>query len=64
MLRLTSDQWRVAGSLAVAIGLHVVGTILIPGYSSEFSIRAMLVLASLLAIASIGQTLEIGRAHV
>lgn len=59
MLRLTSDQWRVAGSLAVAIGLHVVGTILIPGYSSEFSIRAMLVLASLLAIASIGQTLVV-----
>lgn len=59
MLRLTSDQWRVAGSLAVAVGLHVVGTILIPGYSSEFSVRAMLVLASLLAIASIGQTLVV-----
>lgn len=59
MLRLTSDQWRVAGSLAVAVGLHVLGTVLIPGYSSEFSIRAMLVLASLLAIASIGQTLVV-----
>lgn len=59
MLRLTSDQWRVAGSLAVAVGLHLVGTILIPGYSSEFSVRAMLVLASLLAIASIGQTLVV-----
>lgn len=59
MPRWTSDQWRVAGSLAVAIGLHALGTILIPGYSSEFSIRAMLVLASLLAIASIGQTLVV-----
>ncbi len=59
MLRLTSDQWRVTGSLAVAVGLHVVGTVLIPGYSSEFSVRAMLVLASLLAIASIGQTLVV-----
>lgn len=59
MLRLTGDQWRVAGSLAVAVGLHAAGTILIPGYSSEFSIRAMLVLASLLAIASIGQTLVV-----
>ncbi|HWK63697.1 MAG TPA: ABC transporter permease [Rhizobiaceae bacterium] len=59
MPRLTGDQWRVAGSLAVAVGLHVLGTILIPGYSSEFSVRAMLVLASLLAIASIGQTLVV-----
>jgi ribose transport system permease protein len=59
MSRWTSDQWRVAGSLAVAVGLHVLGTVLIPGYSSEFSIRAMLVLASLLAIASIGQTLVV-----
>ncbi|PSJ65371.1 ABC transporter permease [Kumtagia ephedrae] len=59
MSRWTSDQWRVAGSLTVAVGLHVLGTVLIPGYSSEFSIRAMLVLASLLAIASIGQTLVV-----
>ncbi|MDW6024844.1 ABC transporter permease [Mesorhizobium sp. BAC0120] len=59
MLRLTGDQWRVVGSLAVAVGLHSAGTILIPGYSSEFSVRAMLVLASLLAIASIGQTLVV-----
>lgn len=59
MPRLSSDQWRVFGSLLVAVGLHLTGTILIPGYSSEFSIRAMLVLASLLAIASIGQTLVV-----
>jgi ribose transport system permease protein len=59
MVRLNSDQLRVAGSLVVAIGLHLAGTLLIEGYSSEFSIRAMLVLASLLAIASIGQTLVV-----
>src|SRR5690606_15026152 len=59
MSRLRGDQARVAGALLVALALHAAGTALIPGYSSEFSIRAMLVLASLLAIASIGQTLVI-----
>lgn len=57
--QLSGDQLRVLGALLVAVALHLTGTILIPGYSSEFSIRAMLVLASLLAIASIGQTLVI-----
>jgi len=59
MLRMTSDQARVFGALVVAVALHLTGTILIEGYSSEFSIRAMLVLGSLLAIASIGQTLVV-----
>jgi ribose transport system permease protein len=36
-----------------------VGSILIEGYSSEFTIRSMLVLASLLGVASIGQTLVV-----
>src|SRR5690606_14504682 len=57
--QLSGDQLRVLGALLVAVALHLTGTILIPGYSSEFSIRAMLVLASLLAIASLGQTLVI-----
>ena len=35
------------------------GSILIEGYSSEFTIRSMLVLASLLGVASIGQTLVV-----
>ena len=35
------------------------GSILIDGYSSEFTIRSMLVLASLLGVASIGQTLVV-----
>lgn len=59
MIRLSIDQKRALGALLVAIGLHLCGTFLIDGYSSSFSIRAMLVLASLLALASIGQTLVI-----
>ena len=48
MARLTSDQARVFGALIVAVALHLTGTALIEGYSSEFSMRAMLVLGSLL----------------
>ncbi|MER9374071.1 ABC transporter permease [Mesorhizobium sp. M0491] len=48
---------RVVGAFCVAVLLHLAGTVLIPGYSSPFAVRAMLVLASLLAVASIGQTL-------
>jgi ribose transport system permease protein len=58
-MRITLDQWRVLGCVLVAVGLYVVGALTIPGYSSSFSLRAMLVLASLLAIASIGQTLVV-----
>jgi len=47
------------GAIFITILLHVCGTVLIEGYSSPFSIRAMLVLAALLAIASTGQTLVI-----
>lgn len=36
----------------------MIGTILIPGYSQPFAIRALLVLASLLAIACIGRPLS------
>lgn len=50
---------RVAGAFLVAAVLHALGTILIPGYSAPFAVRAMLVIASLLAVASIGQTLVI-----
>lgn len=58
-MRITLDQWRVLGCVLVAVGLYVVGALTIPGYNSDFSLRAMLVLASLLAIASIGQTLVV-----
>lgn len=50
---------RVVGAFVVAAILHLIGTLLIPGYSAPFAIRAMLVIASLLAIASVGQTLVI-----
>ncbi len=50
---------RVAGAIAIALLLHLAGTLLIDGYSSPFSIRAMLVLACLLAVACVGQTLTI-----
>ena len=54
-----STNARVAGAFAVALVLQLVGTILIPGYSAPFAIRALLVIASLLAVASIGQTLVV-----
>ncbi|BAV51396.1 inner-membrane translocator [Mesorhizobium loti] len=50
---------RVVGAFCVAALLHLAGTVLIPGYSSPFAVCAMLVLASLLAVASIGQTLVV-----
>lgn len=54
-----STNARVAGAFAVAVALHLLGTLLIPGYSQPFAIRALLVIASLLAVASIGQTLVV-----
>ena len=56
-LRLSADARRAAGALLVAMALQALGTVLIDGYSSAFSIRSMLVLATLLAVASVGQTL-------
>ena len=50
---------RALAALVVAAALHATGTLLVEGYSSEFSVRAMLVLATLLGVASIGQTLVI-----
>jgi ribose transport system permease protein len=48
---------RVAGAFLVAALLHLASMLFIDGYNSEFAVRSVLVLASLLAIASIGQTL-------
>lgn len=56
--RIRIDR-RVIGAFFIAAMLHAAGTALIPGYSSSFSVRAMLVLASILAIASIGQTIVV-----
>lgn len=59
MTRLSPTAARALGALAVALVLHGIGTLLIPGFSSPFAIRAMLVIASLLAVASVGQTLVV-----
>jgi ribose transport system permease protein len=56
---LTSTNGRIFGAFAIAVVLHIAGTVLIPGYSSSFAVRAMLVIGSLLAVASIGQTLVV-----
>lgn len=58
MIRLQRIQ-RPLAALGIALALHLTGTLLIDGYSSEFSIRSLLVLATLLAVASVGQTLVI-----
>ena len=58
-LSLDSTGARVIGAILIAVLLFVLGSLLIPGYSSAFSIRAMLVLACLLAVACVGQTLTI-----
>lgn len=55
-------RWRLSGpvvTLLLALLIHVVGMLLIKGFGTTFGVRAMLVLAALLAIASIGQTLVI-----
>jgi ribose transport system permease protein len=57
--RFSSTSIRVAGAFAVAALLHLTGTVLIEGYSQPFAVRAMLVLASLLVVAGIGQTLVV-----
>lgn len=54
-----STNARIAGAFAMALLLQIVGTLLIPGYSAPFAIRALLVIASLLAVASVGQTLVV-----
>jgi ribose transport system permease protein len=50
---------RVIGAVAIAVLLFLAGGLLIDGFASPFSIRAMLVLACLLAVACVGQTLTI-----
>lgn len=59
MRALDPTTARMIGAFAVALLLHAIGTALIPGYSAPFAIRAMLVIAALLAVASIGQTLVV-----
>src|SRR5580658_2809077 len=47
------------GALAIAVLLLIAGMLTIDGYGSVFSLRAMLVLAALLAVAAVGQTLVV-----
>jgi ribose transport system permease protein len=56
---LSAGSLRVVGAFVIVAVLQLTGTLLIDGYSSTFAIRSMLVLASLLAIASVGQTLVV-----
>lgn len=56
---LSGATGRAIGAFMIVLALHAIGTIVIPGYSQPFAIRALLVLASLLAIACIGQTLVV-----
>ncbi len=56
---LAGTNGRIAGAFLVAALLHGLGTVLIPGYSAPFAVRAILVLAALLAVASVGQTLVV-----
>lgn len=50
---------RPVAALLIALLIHLAGMMLIKGFGSTFGIRAMLVLATLLSIAAIGQTLVI-----
>ncbi len=61
MMRLPADPAtrRALGAAGFAVLLHVIGMALIEGYGSAFAVRSMLVLATLLAVASVGQTLVI-----
>ncbi|MGA0541751.1 ABC transporter permease [Neotabrizicola sp. VNH66] len=58
-MKITPMTARILGAFAVAAALHAIGNALIPGYSAPFAIRAMLVIAALLAVASVGQTLVV-----
>ena len=52
-------QGSIALPLILGIGLFVAGAVLIPGFASIRSVRAVLVLASFVGLASVGQTLVI-----
>ena len=59
MIRALRNMTRALSAFGIAIVLHLAGMALIDGYGSEFSVRSMLVLATLLGVASIGQTLVV-----
>ncbi|WP_102959617.1 ABC transporter permease [Mangrovicella endophytica] len=59
MSRALSSVFSNRALIAVlgAVVIFAAGAVLIPGFASLFSVRAMLILGSLLAIAALGQTL-------
>jgi ribose transport system permease protein len=57
--RLGATAKRTLGAIGLVLGLQLTGSLLIEGYSAAFSIRSMLVLATFIAVASVGQTLVI-----
>ncbi len=57
--RLGRLQDSIALPLLLGIALFVVGAFLIDGFASIRSVRAILVLASFVGLASVGQTLVI-----
>lgn len=50
---------RLWAAVAIAVGLYLVGVVTIEGYGSIFTLRSTLILASMLGIAAVGQTLVI-----
>jgi ribose transport system permease protein len=58
-ITLTATGRRTLGAIGIAIALHLVGSLLITNYTTEFAVRSMLVLATLLAVASVGQTIVV-----
>lgn len=56
---LSPNTRRTFGAILMALVLMIVGSILIEGFGTPFSLRSMIVLATLIAVASIGQTLVV-----
>ncbi|MFN8621733.1 MAG: ABC transporter permease [Chloroflexota bacterium] len=56
---LTRLQGSIALPLLLGLGLFVIGSVMIDGFASVRSVRAILVLASFVGLASVGQTLVI-----
>jgi ribose transport system permease protein len=59
MNRRIASLRRPLSAFAIVVALQILGSLFIDGYTSAFSIRSMLVLASLLGVASTGQTLVV-----
>ncbi|MHB8626489.1 MAG: ABC transporter permease [Aggregatilineales bacterium] len=57
MARLGETNRRLLFAMLLAVAIFLLGGLLIHGFASLFSIRSMLVLASFLGIAAVGQTL-------